>query len=228
MRRTAHAAVWVLPLALVVVGGSQGCSARTSPGESALPRAVSCVAAVESTLPGLAGKGVGAAFLVGPHVLLTAAHLVPTDSRVTLRFSEGSTGQATVRTRLRALDTAVLALDAAVTPPCDRLTLRRDAKLGEPVWAVGSPYGLSHSVTAGIVSNARRTASEVPDLVALGLDGGTALIQTDAATSSGTSGGALLDRDGEVLGLIIAGVPTAQGLGFAISARALLDAHLVP
>jgi 2-alkenal reductase len=88
-------------------------------------------------------------------------------------------------------------------------------QVGEPVVAMGAPLGLSHTVTAGIVSAVRAPGSEV----ARGLDLLGGAIQTDAAVNPGNSGGPLFDADGEVIGVNTAGLsPTGGsiGLNFAI------------
>ncbi len=87
---------------------------------------------------------------------------------------------------------------------------------GDPLYAVGSPMGLQHSVTSGVFSGFR----ELGDL---------RLIQTDAAINPGNSGGPLLDKNGRVLGINTFIVADAQGLGFAIPiALALSEFNIQP
>jgi S1-C subfamily serine protease len=89
--------------------------------------------------------------------------------------------------------------------------------VGDPVVAVGSPYGLSGTLTTGVISALGRTITEqsgsssagqtVPDI-----------IQTSTAINPGNSGGPLLDYGGDVVGITTAGITNSQGLGFAIPA----------
>jgi S1-C subfamily serine protease len=91
-------------------------------------------------------------------------------------------------------------------------------KVGDPVLAVGSPYGLAGSVTLGIVSALGRTITE-------STAGGYAIadcIQTTTAINPGNSGGPLLNYQGEVVGITTAIVSNSQGLGFAIPSSSIL------
>ena len=90
-------------------------------------------------------------------------------------------------------------------------------RVGEKVLAVGNPFGISNSLTAGVVSGLNRTFASPKTGEKL-----TNLIQFDAAVNPGNSGGPLLNRDGEVVGIVAALLnPTEQdffiGIGFAIS-----------
>ena len=84
---------------------------------------------------------------------------------------------------------------------------------GEDVIALGSPRGLTNTVTRGIVSALRRSNSDF-DSVAMT---GSSLIQTDAAINPGNSGGPLLNENGEVIGVNTFGQTSSQGLNFAVS-----------
>ncbi len=90
-----------------------------------------------------------------------------------------------------------------------------EVELGEPVMAVGTPYGLSRTITAGIVSNTDRFFDET---TIEGYETGwfNNWIQTDAAINPGNSGGPLINLRGEVIGINTRGVSTGNNLGFAI------------
>jgi S1-C subfamily serine protease len=107
-----------------------------------------------------------------------------------------------------AVDVAVLRIGA------DRLAVaelgRTPLKVGQLVIAVGNPYGLDWTVTAGVVSALGRT------LEAPGAPKMTNLIQTDTPINPGNSGGPLVDSAGRVVGITTAMMPMAQGLGFSI------------
>ncbi len=84
---------------------------------------------------------------------------------------------------------------------------------GEDVIALGSPLGLSNTVTRGIVSALRRSGSDFGSVAMTG----SSLIQTDAAINPGNSGGPLLNENGEVIGVNTFGQTSSQGLNFAVS-----------
>ncbi len=88
-------------------------------------------------------------------------------------------------------------------------------QVGQPVVAVGSPYGLSGTLTTGVISALGRTISESSDS---GSSGPTIsdIIQTSTAINPGNSGGPLLDYSGHVVGITTAAVTSSQSLGFAI------------
>jgi putative serine protease PepD len=169
--------------------------------------------------------------LTNDHVIASA---VP-GSTVTLLFSNGASLPAAVVGRDTLTDVAVLR--ATTTTPLTPITYGASApvQIGEPVVAAGAPLGLPNTVTAGIVSALGRTVS-----LPAGNGQATVLlaaIQTDAAINPGNSGGALVNCNGELIGVnsAIATAPAADGttasggsigLGFAIPvdlARAVAD-----
>jgi serine protease Do len=106
-----------------------------------------------------------------------------------------------------SLDLAVLKVDNANLSPI-RLGSSADIMPGETVIAIGNPYGLSSSVTTGVVSGSRR-------IMKVG-NSFSVFIQTDALINPGNSGGPLINTDGEVIGINTAMYRDAQGIGFAI------------
>ena len=88
-----------------------------------------------------------------------------------------------------------------------------DVKQGEQIIAIGNPYGLSFSVTQGIVSNIHQT----------GENGLNAYLQIDAALNSGNSGGPLINKNGEVIGINNFKISEAEGLGFALESNYIKD-----
>ncbi|HEX6422936.1 MAG TPA: trypsin-like peptidase domain-containing protein [Acidimicrobiales bacterium] len=167
--------------------------------------------------------------------ILTNNHVVaPVAERgtLTVTFSDGTTADAEIVGRDPATDLAVIQADgvSGLTPA----TLGTSANLnvGDTVLAIGSPLGLDGSVTSGIVSAVGRSITLRSDQESpFGRPGGargTAVIdaiQTDAAINPGNSGGALIDADGEVVGVNTAIASLAQGttgqggnigVGFAI------------
>lgn len=100
-----------------------------------------------------------------------------------------------------------------------------DLMLGEPVIALGNPYGLAHTVTAGVLSAKNREARHGDRVLFRDI------LQTDAAVNPGSSGGPLINADGEMIGVNVAILPEGQNIGFAVPVgrvRALLTEWLSP
>ncbi|SDT50326.1 S1C family serine protease [Jiangella sp. DSM 45060] len=162
---------------------------------------------------GVVGTGSAVVF-TGDGFLLTNAHVVGATTRGTAAFADGTEVGYTVIGRDRLSDLAVVRADGD-TPPPARLGDADGLTVGQLVVAVGSPLGLSGSVTAGVVSalgrsmpaQSGRTVRIIEDV-----------IQTDAALNPGNSGGALADADARVVGIntAVAGV----GLGLAVPINA--------
>src|SRR5208283_5968475 len=98
------------------------------------------------------------------------------------------------------------------------ITNSSSLQVGDPVIAIGSPYGLSGSMTTGIISALGRTITEDTTNGYAIAD----IIQTSAAINPGNSGGPLLNYQGQVIGITTATVDISQGLGFAIPSDTIL------
>jgi len=118
------------------------------------------------------------------------------------------------------LDLAVLRLSADVGQQAlpTATIIAQPPRVGQLVVAIGNPYGLGWTVTAGVVSALDRRIPVRPGLELYDI------IQTDAAINPGNSGGPLVDSRGRVIGITTAMLPFAQGLGFAVSARSIIKA----
>jgi serine protease Do len=140
--------------------------------------------------------------------IFTNNHMVGGAEKVTVELSDGRTFKAEVRGADESTDIAVVKIDAEDLPHLE-LAGSDDLEIGEWVLAIGNPLGLSHTVTAGIVSAKGR---------GLGLASIENFIQTDAAINFGNSGGPLLNLDGKVVGINTAmvGASGSIGIGFAI------------
>jgi S1-C subfamily serine protease len=136
----------------------------------------------------------------GKTYVVTAAHVVA--GRAAVRLSRrGGSWPARVTARDRTNDLALLAADGTIAPPLwQRAAVQPQPSVGETLMLVGSPYGLEGTVTTGIVS--RVTYNKV---------------QTDAAANPGNSGGPAVDRQGRVVGVLLAG--EGQGLNFVVPVR---------
>ena len=160
-------------------------------------------------------SGRGSGFFVRHDTLITNVHVVQNDGYVTLRRMDGSTVNARVESRAPAFDIAVLKV---ATPSASQAVIpmgsAHSLKPGQEIIVIGSALGtLQNSVSRGIVSGLRSS-------------GGATLVQTDAATNPGNSGGPMLDRNGAVIGITTMGYRNAQGLNFGVAidhARDLLE-----
>jgi S1-C subfamily serine protease len=179
------------------------------------------VAVVEVRVSGEKGSGNGSGFAVEPAegdgcagVIVTNTHVVQGATTHTVRFHDGAESDATVRLMDASTDVAILALASAAPALLDLRPLA-EVRVGEPVIAIGSPFGLDGTVTTGVVSGLNRT---MPAPNGIPIDN---MIQTDALINPGNSGGPLIGLDGRVVGVNdqvrLNDVLTASsGLGFAI------------
>ena len=148
--------------------------------------------------------------------IVTNAHVVDGAQSVSVRFWDGSTHDATVVGTDPSTDLAVIKVDAPSSLLAPLALGDSDAvTVGEPVVAIGSPFGLEETVTSGIVSALHRQMSSPNGFT---IDDA---IQTDAAINHGNSGGPLLDSQGKVIGVnsqIESESGGSDGVGFAIPA----------
>jgi serine protease Do len=157
--------------------------------------------------------GVGTGFVFDASgLILTNHHVVASATRIDAVFGEEDRRRATIIGADAPTDVAVLRVDAKGLPhlplgDSDRL------RVGDWVVAIGNPFSLSHTVSAGILSARGRTRNDVR-----GLDpsGYYDYLQTDASINPGNSGGPLLDLSGQVIGMNTAIKPEANSIGFAI------------
>jgi serine protease Do len=143
-------------------------------------------------------------------IIVTNNHVVEGASRITVNFSDGTQLAAKLIGVDPDSDVAVLRVDAKnlLTAP---IGTSSDLQIGETVIAVGNPFGLSGTVTTGVVSALGRS---VPSKEAGRTF--TDFIQTDASINPGNSGGPLLNIEGRVVGINTMIFANAQGIGFAI------------
>lgn len=172
----------------------------------------------DTAAPGLrqGTQGEGTGFIVDESgLILTNNHVIEGAQRITIVFGDNSRTTATVVGRDPQSDLAVLKAEI----PADKLVVAPlgDSDLvetGEPVVAIGAPFGLNGTVTSGIVSATKRDWGQT--------QGGRpmrGLIQTDAPVNPGNSGGPLFNMNGEVIGITTAiesPVRGSVGIGFAI------------
>jgi S1-C subfamily serine protease len=149
--------------------------------------------------------------------ILTALHVVTNTNAITLTFADGTQSSGMVMVKQPENDIAVV---RASTPPTQvvpaTLGNPNAMRVGDETFAVGNPFGLYSSMSAGVISGFDRSFHSPSSTLTL-----HGLIQIDAAVNPGNSGGPLLNRDGEVIGIVEGIVnPTDEdffiGIGFAV------------
>lgn len=160
-------------------------------------------------------RGVGSGFIVNPKgYILTNHHVVEDASRITVGLQSGEKYRATVIGVDPETDVAVIKIDAPKDLPTVTLGDSNAAQVGDWVLAMGSPFGLDQTVTAGIISKKER---ETPFFNVF-----QRFLQTDAAINRGNSGGPLVNMRGEVIGMnsqIATSTGDYNGIGFALPAN---------
>jgi len=188
----------------------------------AIPRVVTEVQPSVVTVQTEGNEGSGVVY--GPDgLLVTNSHVVGDAESVTIVFADGKREPAEVVATDPLTDLAVLRTERRGLPAAR--FAEGLPRVGELAIAIGNPLGFENTVTAGVISGLQRSipgaAARAPALIDL--------IQTDAPISPGNSGGALVDADGEVVGINVAYIPPSGGavsLGFAIpsvTVRAVVD-----
>ena len=229
--------------AVLLVVALAGCSlarepqARSAPAPvtAAAPQAnASAQAAAAGDIPALVGKvepavvtishdqGSGSGVVWSKDgVVVTNAHVVGEVRQVEVAFFDGRRADGRVRATDPDTDLAVVDVERDdLQPATFQKTL---PAVGELAVAMGSPLGFQNTITAGIISGLHR---EIPGSAQQGIRSLVDLIQTDAAISPGNSGGALVNAEGQVVGINVAYIPPEQGavaIGFAIPGATAVD-----
>jgi len=156
----------------------------------------------------LENLGSGVVIDAARHVL-TNEHVVARATRIKVAFADGREFDATLLGADPNNDIAVLSVDTDKPVPWMAPGTSQDLMVGEPVIAIGNPFGLSHTVTTGVISaldRSIRTEGRVYH----------GFLQTDASINPGNSGGPLINAEGHLIGINTAVYNGAQGIGFAI------------
>ncbi|XXF76375.1 trypsin-like peptidase domain-containing protein [Myxococcaceae bacterium GXIMD 01537] len=161
-------------------------------------------------------KGIGSGFIIHPSgFILTSAHVVEgaTEITVTLLSPRGYPEDYPARVvgEDERTDFALLKIECNRKLPVLRLSSASHVDIGDWIVVIGNPFGLSHSVTVGVVSFKGRT-----DVTPNGRDGDFDYMQMDASINPGNSGGPVLDLHGDVVAIANAVNVAGQGIGFAV------------
>lgn len=153
-------------------------------------------------------RSLGSGFIISREgFIITNNHVIAGADEIKVRLSDGREFSAEVKGTDEKLDLALIKIVAKEDFPVAELGDSSAIKVGEWVMAIGNPFGLAQTVTAGIVSAKGRVIGSGPY---------DDFIQTDASINPGNSGGPLFNTDGKVIGINTAIVAGGQGIGFAI------------
>ena len=160
-------------------------------------------------------RGVGSGFVVDPKgLILTNYHVVQGASKINVRLQSGELLRGEIRGFDEETDLAVVKVNTPRDLPAVKLGNSDDVQVGDWVLAIGSPFGLEQTVTAGIISTRERQTDPSAAF--------QRFLQTDAAINRGNSGGPLVNMRGEVIGVnsqIATSTGDYNGIGFALPAN---------
>ena len=145
--------------------------------------------------------------------IVTNQHVVERASKISVTLTDGTKHEARYINGSAKHDLAVLKIESRQPLPAIELAADDDLLLGETVIALGNPYGLENTISHGVLSAKNRKATWEGEVVF------EDMLQTDAAINPGNSGGALINLDGQLIGINTAMMAEAQGIGFAIPVK---------
>ncbi len=153
-------------------------------------------------------RSLGSGFIIDEKgYIVTNNHVIENADKIKVKLKNGEEFEAEIVGRDPNTDLALIKITSSNSLPVVALGDSNDLKVGQWVVAIGSPFGLEHTVTAGIVSAKGRVIGSGPY---------DDFIQTDASINPGNSGGPLLNMQGKVVGINTAIVASGQGIGFAV------------
>jgi serine protease Do len=185
--------------------------------KAADPGVVTIISRIEEVRPGgrrrVVGEGLGTGFVYDrTGLVLTNNHVIEDGTEISVKFADQRELPAKIVGRDKPADVAVVRVEDKGLSPL-ALGDSDSIDVGDWVVAIGNPFGLSHTVSAGILSAKGRTRDDVKGLDPSGYFN---FLQTDAAINQGNSGGPLLNLKGEVVGINAAIRANANNIGFAI------------
>ncbi len=197
--------------------------AAASPANASPAKALDSVVSVLPVWPGRAQGGVGtppgvapegSGVAIRPNLIVTAWHVIEPAERIDVRLPDGRIIPTREVGRDAATDIAILEISETLEP----IAIAPDPDLADPVCAIGNAYGLGPSITCGVISALQVTNA--------GFNPVEDFVQTDAAANPGSSGGALVDGEGRLVGMISAifasGAEGNIGMNFAVSTELLI------
>jgi len=153
-------------------------------------------------------KSLGSGFILNKDgYIVTNHHVIKDAEEIQVKLKNGNEYDAEIKGADSSTDLALIKIKADKELPTLKLGNSENLKIGQWIIAIGNPFGLEHTVTAGIVSAKGRVIGAGPY---------DDFIQTDASINPGNSGGPLINMDGEVVGISTAIVAGGDGIGFAI------------
>ena len=174
-------------------------------------------------------EGAGTGIIIGQTdtelLIVTNNHVVENSNTLTVTFNDEASVEANIKGTDSTYDVAVIAvaLDDIPDETLNAISIAtlgdsNTLKVGEPAIAIGNALGYGQSVTTGVISAVNRTASGVDGETGEALNSDARLIQTDAAINPGNSGGALVNINGEVIGINSSKLvgESVEGVGYAI------------
>ncbi len=199
-----------VPVSSATPGGSTAPGGSSTPTNSPPPSGT-------STADGSMGSGV---VVNASGDILTSLHVVANATSIQVTFADGTKSPATIQATQPQNDIAVL---RATKPPASLVPAvlgnPRSMQVGSEAFVLGSPFGLTGSISSGIVSGLNRSFQFPNNGPLL-----TGLIQVDAAVNPGSSGGPLVNRAGQVVGIVSALInPTNQGVFIGIGLAVPID-----
>jgi len=159
----------------------------------------------------------GSGVVINPNgIVVTNEHLISKAISIKVKFLNGKEYDAYVLGSDPELDIALLKITGETSFPYLKIKKKKVVRVGEKAIVIGNPYGLSNSVTVGVISALGRNL-RIDNRVYVNL------IQTDAAINPGNSGGVLMDTEGNPLGIVTAIYSEGKGIGFAIPIEDVMD-----
>lgn len=163
------------------------------------------------------GSAMGSGFVIDPSgYIVTNHHVIVNAGEISVVFSDGRRMRAKLVGKDRRADLALLKVNPPQPLPAVKWADSEKVRVGQAVVAIGNPFGLSSTVTKGIISARARF---LPNMGRISASGFVDFLQTDAAINKGNSGGPLFDLKGDVVGIntaIYSRVGTNVGIAFAV------------
>ena len=180
--------------------------------------------------------GAGTGIIIGENdselLIVTNNHVVEGSDTLTVTFTDETSVEADIKGTDAAYDVAVIAVpvntvsqDTLASLSIATLGDSTEVKVGEPAIAIGNALGYGQSVTTGVISALDRSVAETDSQTGVTRESSVSLIQTDAAINEGNSGGALVNVNGEVIGINSAKLvgDSVEGIGYAIPISDVTD-----